>query len=235
MTLREALDRARRDLGARALRALPDGLLSEATIIGVSEDGLLDLAAGMASKGPLLVDLAVPPARIAGAGYVAIAPDDFYPVLDSRPVAVAATAGDAYRLCVDLARSGGGVLLVHPTAPPGPDPADAPPLGQAVEVRAGDGCTLVSWGRALDATLAAADRLAGHGISAKVLDTRGHPLPLDACIAALKDTHRLYITADGPWAHELASRLLAGAFDHLDEPILVIAPEAALQHLLADR
>jgi hypothetical protein len=235
LNLREALDRARRDLGARALRSLPDGLLSEATIIPVSEDGLLDLAAGMAGKGPVLLDLVSPPVRSAGPGYVAIAPDDSYPVLDGQPVAVAATAADAYRLCVDLARSGGGVLLVHPTAPPGPDPAATTPLGHAVEVRPGDSCTLVSWGRALDATLAAADRLAGAGVSAKVLDARGRPLPVETCIAALKETHRLFVTADGPWAHELVARVLAGAFDYLDEAVLVLTPEAAIEHLLTHR
>ncbi len=72
-------------------------------------------------------------------------------------------------------------------------------LGKAAVRRAGDDVTLVAVGAMVPEALAAAERLAGAGISAEVVDLRClAPLDLDTVIASVRHTGRL-VVADPGW------------------------------------
>jgi 2-oxoisovalerate dehydrogenase E1 component len=71
------------------------------------------------------------------------------------------------------------------------------PFGKAATRRAGDDVTIVSWGRAVWTSMAAADELAKGGVSAEVIDLRTLvPPDLDAVIASVRRTGRLVVAAE---------------------------------------
>ena len=75
-----------------------------------------------------------------------------------------------------------GEPIVHPTEP-------AFELGQAIVARPGDDITLIATGSMLKDTLAAAERLSGVGVSARVLSMHTlKPLDADAVCAAASET-----------------------------------------------
>ena len=98
------------------------------------------------------------------------------------------------------------------------------PLGKAKILREGPDVTLVSFSHGLTYTLAAADQLAGEGISAEVIDLRTlRPMDTDAVIASVRKTNRL-VTVEEGWSvcgigAELAAVVMDQAFDHLDAPV----------------
>lgn len=106
-----------------------------------------------------------------------------------------------------------------------PEPAPQAHIGEARVARTGSDLSIVSHGAALHQALDAADRLAGEGIDAEVIDLRSlQPWDEGAVLASLAKTHRLVIhheavTAFGPGA-EIAARMADIGFDELDAPIL---------------
>ncbi len=79
---------------------------------------------------------------------------------------------------------------------PGPVPQEAYriPLGQAAVVRPGSDLTLVSYGWAMQETLAAAAQLAQQGIEAEVIDLRSLvPLDLPTVLASVEKTGRVLV------------------------------------------
>ncbi|HMV67702.1 MAG TPA: thiamine pyrophosphate-dependent enzyme, partial [Myxococcota bacterium] len=71
------------------------------------------------------------------------------------------------------------------------------PFGKAAVRRAGDDVTIVAWGRAVWTAMAAAERLAGDGVSCEVLDLRTLvPPDLDAVITSARRTGRLVVAAE---------------------------------------
>jgi acetoin:2,6-dichlorophenolindophenol oxidoreductase subunit beta len=98
------------------------------------------------------------------------------------------------------------------------------PLGRAATLRAGDDVTIVALSRMVPEALAAADTLAGEGISAEVVDPRTLvPLDLDAILASVRRTNRLVVAheavSQGGFGAEIAASVQAAAFDDLDAPI----------------
>jgi len=97
------------------------------------------------------------------------------------------------------------------------------PIGKAKVRREGTDVTLVSHSRMVGRCLEAADILAGEGISAEVIDLRTiRPLDSDTVIESVKKTNRLVCAEEG-WGQsgigaEIASRVVAEAFDYLDAP-----------------
>ncbi len=68
------------------------------------------------------------------------------------------------------------------------------PLGKADKKREGRDVTLITYGRMVPACLAAADKLAGEGIEAEVLDLRSlSPLDRPAIMASVQKTHRAVV------------------------------------------
>jgi len=110
------------------------------------------------------------------------------------------------------------------------DDADATvPLGAAKVLREGEDLTLVSWSGGVRRALAAAETLAGDGLSAEVIDLRSvQPLDLETVLASVRKTHRLLVVQEtlgfAGIGSELAYAVGSEAFDFLDAPVERVAP-----------
>jgi pyruvate dehydrogenase E1 component beta subunit len=98
------------------------------------------------------------------------------------------------------------------------------PIGRALVVRPGTDLTIVALSRLVDEALVAAERLAGEGIEAEVIDPRTLvPLDLDTIVESVGRTNRLVIAHDavehGGFGAEIAAQVQAAAFDELDAAI----------------
>jgi pyruvate/2-oxoglutarate/acetoin dehydrogenase E1 component len=98
------------------------------------------------------------------------------------------------------------------------------PIGKARTLREGDDVTIVALSRLASEALAAADRLAGEGVEAEVIDPRTLvPLDLDAIVGSVKRTNRLVVAHEavehGGFGAEIAAQVQAAAFDWLDAPV----------------
>jgi len=111
------------------------------------------------------------------------------------------------------------------------------PLGKADVKRAGDQVTIVTWGPMLGEALKAAEQLAAEKVSAEVVDLRSLvPLDMETVLASVRKTGRCVVASHcvdiGSFTAEVASRIMAEAFDSLDAPVLRvgakdgIAPQA---------
>jgi acetoin:2,6-dichlorophenolindophenol oxidoreductase subunit beta len=108
------------------------------------------------------------------------------------------------------------------------DPGFRIPLGQADIKRSGTDVSLISYGRAVHDALAAAETLAGQGVSAEVVDLRTLvPLDVDTIVESARRTRRAVIIHDavqfgGPGA-EIAAILQSELFGELVAPVERVA------------
>ena len=98
------------------------------------------------------------------------------------------------------------------------------PIGKARVLRAGETVTVVAHSRMVELALAAAEALAGEGISAEVIDLRTiRPLDIETILASVKKTNRIVSVEEGwPFAgigSEIAAQMMEHAFDWLDAPV----------------
>ena len=105
-----------------------------------------------------------------------------------------------------------------------PDAAYTIPFGKAAIVREGDDITLVAWSAAVESCLVAAERLAGEGISAMVVDLRTLvPFDVETVVGAVARTGRCVVVHEAPlsagFGAEVAATLASEAFSDLDAPI----------------
>jgi pyruvate dehydrogenase E1 component beta subunit len=97
-------------------------------------------------------------------------------------------------------------------------------IDRAAVRRTGTDVSLITYGGTLPTALAAAEELAGDGISAEVLDLRTlRPLDQEAIIATVAKTHRAVVVDEG-WrslslSGEVAARIMTHAFYELDAPV----------------
>jgi pyruvate dehydrogenase E1 component beta subunit len=104
------------------------------------------------------------------------------------------------------------------------------PIGKARIMREGSDLTIVSYSIGVGIALDAAEKLAGEGIDAEVIDLRTlRPLDTATVIASLKKTNRLMVVEEG-WptcsiASEIAAVVMEQAFDDLDAPVLRVTDE----------
>jgi pyruvate dehydrogenase E1 component beta subunit len=112
-----------------------------------------------------------------------------------------------------------------------PDVADwLVPIGKAKIVRPGRDVTIVSFSRAMNYAMAAAEELAKSGIEAEVIDLRTlRPLDMATVIESVKRTSRI-VTVDesypvGSIGSEICSRVASEAFDYLDAPPTKVSGE----------
>jgi pyruvate dehydrogenase E1 component beta subunit len=102
------------------------------------------------------------------------------------------------------------------------------PIGKAFVARAGRHVTIVSFSRGMAYALDAAERLAGEGIEAEVIDLRTlRPLDMATVLASVRKTNRL-VTVEEGWpvcsiGSEICARVAAEAFDYLDAPPIAVA------------
>jgi pyruvate dehydrogenase E1 component beta subunit len=145
-------------------------------------------------------------------------------------VVVPSTPYDAKGLLKSAIRDNDPVMFLENTILYG-DKGEVPeddyliPLGKADIKREGTDLTIVTYGRPVIQSLAAAHLLQEeHNISAEVLDLRTiRPLDMDAVLASVRKTHRVLVVEEqrpfcGVGA-QLAYMIQNEAFDELDAPI----------------
>jgi pyruvate dehydrogenase E1 component beta subunit len=154
-------------------------------------------------------------------------------ILASHPgvkVVVPSTPYDAKGLLKSAIRDNDPVMYLENTILYG-DKGEVPageyliPLGKADVKREGADLTIVSYGRAVIQSLAAAQLLQQeHKVSAEVVDLRSiRPLDMDTLLASVRKTHRVLVVEEqkpfcGVGA-QLAFMIQSEAFDELDAPI----------------
>jgi len=114
----------------------------------------------------------------------------------------------------------------------GPLAADAGPvdIARAAVRREGGDVSLIAYGGTLPKTLEAAERLAGDGIAAEVIDLRSlRPLDTGTILASVARTHRAVVVDEG-WrsgglSAEISARIMEGAFYDLDAPVARVCSE----------
>ncbi len=110
-------------------------------------------------------------------------------------------------------------------------PSDAPepmPIGKAALRRSGSDLAMISYGAYVHHCMRAADKLAGEGIEASVLDLRSlAPLDKDAILAVTRHCNRVLIVHEdsrtGGIGESLAAIIQEEAFEALDAPIRILA------------
>jgi len=154
-------------------------------------------------------------------------------VLANHPgvkVVVPATPYDAKGLLKSAIRDNDPVMFLENTLLYGekgevPDGEYLIPLGQADIKREGSDLTIVTYGRCVLHSLAAAETLAAdHGLSVEIVDLRSiRPLDIDTVLRSVAKTHRVLIVEEQkPFcsvATQLAYMIQRDAFDELDAPI----------------
>ena len=95
------------------------------------------------------------------------------------------------------------------------DDGAALPLDVCFLLREGTDLTLVSWGAMLQETLAAADALAGNGVSAEVIDVATlKPLDLTTILESVAKTGRCVIVHEAPRTVGVGAEIAAGLAEH---------------------
>jgi acetoin:2,6-dichlorophenolindophenol oxidoreductase subunit beta len=144
-------------------------------------------------------------------------------------VVVPSTAADAKGLMATAIRDDNPVVYLHHyllTLEHGdvPDGEHLVPFGEAVVRRAGADVTIVGTGWTVGLALAAAERLAGEGIDAEVIDPRTlAPLDMATILTSVEKTGRLVLVDQAP-LHAAASAVIAAevadkGFGSLKAPI----------------
>ncbi|HEY7398602.1 MAG TPA: transketolase C-terminal domain-containing protein [Gaiellaceae bacterium] len=156
-------------------------------------------------------------------------------------VAVPATAADAKGLMTASIRDDNPVVFFHHyllTLEHGevPEGEYVVPLGEAAVRREGSDVTIVAIGWLVDKALAAAEQLAGEGISAEVIDPRTlAPLDTATILASVEKTGRLVVadqaTRHGSAAAVIAAEVASEGFGSLKAPVrLVTALDATIPY-----
>jgi pyruvate dehydrogenase E1 component beta subunit len=105
------------------------------------------------------------------------------------------------------------------------DPEFTVPFGKASIWREGRDVTIVSFGIGMTYALAAAEELAGEGISAEVIDLRTlRPIDYDTVLASVMKTNRCVTVEEGfpvgSIGNHLSATIMEKAFDYLDAPVI---------------
>jgi pyruvate dehydrogenase E1 component beta subunit len=108
-----------------------------------------------------------------------------------------------------------------------PDGEIVDQLGVAKVLREGSDCTIVALALMVPRALEAAERLAGEGISAEVIDVRSLvPLDTQTILGSVSKTSRLFTVEENPrlcgWGAEVASIAVDEVFWDLDGPVVRI-------------
>ncbi|HLJ04323.1 MAG TPA: alpha-ketoacid dehydrogenase subunit beta [Solirubrobacteraceae bacterium] len=118
----------------------------------------------------------------------------------------------------------------------GPEPdQEVLPLGRANVARSGSDLTIASIGKGVPDALAAAETLAGDGISAEVVDLRTlRPLDLDTVLESVSRTNRLLAVEEGPrtggWATGLLGAVAELALHDLDDAWILATAETPIPY-----
>lgn len=188
--------------------------------------------------GQVTVPLVVRTANGGGLGFGAQhsqAVENWALTIPGLKIAAPSTPADTVGLMASAIRSDDPVVFFEhkgllaskgPAAPPD----HVVPLGQASVVREGTDVTLVALAYTVPMALQAAERLAGEGISAEVIDLRCLiPLDMATVLASVGRTSRLVVVEENPyqggWGGTVVSIVADEGFELLDAPIRRVAAE----------
>jgi pyruvate dehydrogenase E1 component beta subunit len=157
--------------------------------------------------------------------------ESFYAHFPGINVAVPATPADAKGMLKTALRGRDPVIFLESAALYGmkgevpDDPDFTVPFGVSRVAREGSDATIVSYGRMLQLSLIAAEKLsADEGIEAEVIDLRTvRPLDLEPAYASVEKTHRCVVVQE-QWkpfgaGAEISASITENAFDELDAPL----------------
>jgi acetoin:2,6-dichlorophenolindophenol oxidoreductase subunit beta len=215
------------------MRPVPEIMLMN--FMAVCADQLINHAAKLRymSGGQTNVPITVRTSTGAGGGFGAQHSDMLEGPLVHTPglkVVVPSTPDDAKGLLLSSIFDDDPVVFIemhhlyYSVSGPVPEGDYRVPLGKARIAREGTDVTLVSWGRQVHDSLAAADRLAADGISAEVLDLRTLvPLDTEALLGSVAKTRRAVIVHEAVrrngYGAELAATIGEELFGELAAPI----------------
>lgn len=162
------------------------------------------------------------------------APEVIFAHFPGLYVAVPGTAYDAKGMLKASIRDDNPVLFVeHSTmlqrrSPVPDDPDFVLPIGKSDVKRQGDDVTIVTFGKGLEWSSAAAETLAQDGIEAEIIDLRWlRPLDLEPVFESFKKTNRCVVVEESlPMFNvgaEIAARLQDEMFDYMDAPVKRVA------------
>ncbi|MFH1135907.1 MAG: alpha-ketoacid dehydrogenase subunit beta [Pseudomonadota bacterium] len=148
-------------------------------------------------------------------------------------VVMPGTPYDAKGLLTSALRDNNPVLFIEEKAlyavsGPVPEGEYLVPLGKAEVKREGSDVTLITYAGMLGHCLAAAETLAGQGVSAEVVDLRTlSPLDHDTLAASVRKTHKAVVVQEACEVAGLAGQviksLMDSSFDYLDAPVKTVA------------
>ena len=154
----------------------------------------------------------------------------WYAAIPGLKVAMPYSAADAKGLLKTAIRDNNPVIFLENEIMYGrsfeiPEGEFTVPFGKASIMREGSDVTIVSFGIGVGHALAAAEQLAGEGISAEVINLRTlRPIDYDTVLASVAKTNRCVTVEEGfpvgSLGDHLASTIMQRAFDHLDAPVV---------------
>ena len=175
----------------------------------------------------------------AGGGIRAIehhseSPEAMFAHVPGLRVVVPSSPARAYGLLLAAIRDPDPVVFLEPTRlyraarEEVDDDGAALPLDRCFVLREGSDITFVTWGAMIKETLAAADTLAGEGISVEVIDVATlKPLDNDSVVASVAKTGRCVIVHEAPltggFGAEIAARIAERGLISLLAPIERVA------------
>jgi pyruvate dehydrogenase E1 component beta subunit len=161
----------------------------------------------------------------------------WYAQIPGLTVMMPATPADAKGMLKSAIRSDDPIVFIEHENLYG-DKGEVPegehlvPIGKADIKRPGNDVTLITYSRSVKTTLAAAEKLAGDGVDAEVIDLRTiRPLDIETVLTSVIKTHRAVIVEeDWPYCGlgaGIADRIHQRIFDELDAPIRRVAAKDA--------
>ena len=161
-------------------------------------------------------------------------PEAMFAHIPGLRVAVPSTPARAYGLLLAAIRDPDPVVFLEPTRlyrglkEEVTDDGRALPLDRAFVLREGCDVTLVGWGAILKEVLAVADRLAGDGIAAEVIDVSTlAPIDIDTILISVEKTGRCVICHEAPLTGglggEIAARVASEGLLSLIAPVARVA------------
>ncbi len=224
--------------GAAASGLRPVAELMFVDFIGVALDQLFNQAAKMrfmfGGKAKVPMTLRMPQgAGIGAAAQHSQSLEAWFMHIPGLKVVIPASPYDAKGLLISAIRDDNPVVFLEHKMLYGmegevPDESYAIELGKADVKREGTDVTIVATSLMVHTALAAAEKLAGEGISAEVVDPRClQPLDKGAILASVEKTHALVIAHEavgfaGPGA-EIAAMVAEEGLEFLDAPIRRVA------------
>jgi len=160
-------------------------------------------------------------------------PDAIFAHFPGLKVVAPGTPEDAKGLLKSAIRSNDPILFIeHATLyqvrGEVPDGEYTTPIGVSKVQRPGKDVTIVTYSKGLEISTKAADKLAGEGIEAEIVDLRSlRPLDMGPVLESFKKTNRAVIVEEG-WrsfgvGSEVSARIYEEAFDYVDAPIQRVA------------